>query len=325
MTASGAVGSEELIAALRHPTVDGFNRWGRRAEPAAQCAGRSDRQPQLGTDKVMAAADRRLLLCCPPRRALELLQGAAQQRFAAVQDGAAEQAEAVGEADLRRLKRQFSSLKNTFLHYEVKNEFLAGAPRRAGSSSFEPATSTPAHHFSRPPPCRAPPAAELLDGRPHGDEGELLQHFEAEVEASVAQLRQLKQANEEAQAGIAELVVRVAAAHDAFERQQAAVGGELARLQQEVAQHQQSVGAGWVALPELPEGPGEEECQVAMAAAAGQERELEAAIAAGVAEAEGLAAAIASEREEAEALRAQLGDLESQNAQQVGGGGAGGG
>lgn len=91
---------------------------------------------------------------------------------------------------------------------------------------------------------------------------------------------------------------------------------ELARLQQEVAQHQQSVGAGWVALPELPEGPGEEECQVAMAAAAGQERELEAAIAAGVAEAEGLAAAIASEREEAEVLRAQLGDLESQNAQQ---------
>jgi hypothetical protein len=56
-----------------------------------------------------------------------LLQGAARQRFAAIQESAVEQAEAVGEAGARRLKRQFSSLKNTFLHYEVKNEFLAGA------------------------------------------------------------------------------------------------------------------------------------------------------------------------------------------------------
>ncbi len=44
-----------------------------------------------------------------------------------VQEAAVEAAAGVGEADLRRLKRQFSSLKNTFLHYEVKNEFLAGA------------------------------------------------------------------------------------------------------------------------------------------------------------------------------------------------------
>lgn len=64
----------------------------------------------------------------PPARcsALELLQDASHQRFASVQASAVEQADAVGEADLRRLKRQFSSLKNTFLHYEVKNEFLAG-------------------------------------------------------------------------------------------------------------------------------------------------------------------------------------------------------
>lgn len=234
------VDQEALIAALRHPTVDGFN------------------------------------------RALDLLQSAAHQRFAAVQDSAAEQAEAVGEADLRRLKRQFSSLKNTFLHYEVKNEFLA----------------------------------ELLDGRPHGDEGELLHHFEAEVEASVVQLRQLKQANEEAEEGISELVAGAAAAHDAFERQRVAVAGELARLQQQVAQHERDVEAQQAALPELPEGPAEQECQAALAAATEEVRELEAAIAAGMAEAQELSTAIAEEREESEALRAQLGDLESQNAQQ---------
>ena len=64
-----------------------------------------------------------------PRRALELLRATAgPQRAAAAQAAAAEAAETgVGEADLRRVKRQFSTLKNSFVHYEVKNEFLAGA------------------------------------------------------------------------------------------------------------------------------------------------------------------------------------------------------
>jgi sulfite reductase alpha subunit-like flavoprotein len=65
-------------------------------------------------------------------------------------------------------------------------------------------------------------------------------------------------------------------------------------------------------------GSSEQEIQAALAAATDDGRELEAAIAAGTAEAEALAAAIAAELEEAEALRAQLGDLESQNVQQVG-------
>ncbi|PSC68012.1 hypothetical protein C2E20_8356 [Micractinium conductrix] len=213
-------------------------------------------------------------------RALELLQGTARARFAAVQETAVEASDAVGEADLRRLKRQFSSLKNTFLHFEVKNEFLA----------------------------------ELLDGRPHGDEGELLQHFEAEVEASVAHLRQLKAANEEAQGAITQVVGQIAAAHDAFERQRAALTGELARLAAEVGAHEAGAEAHATALPELPEGPGEAECHDALAASAAEARQLEAAIAAAQAEAEELGAAIAAEREEAEALRAQLGDLEGQNA-----------
>lgn len=103
-------------------------------------------------------------------------------------------------------------------------------------------------------PRPSPDPSELLDGRPHGDEGELLHHFEAEVEASVVQLRQLKQANEEAEEGISELVAGAAAAHDAFERQRVAVAGELARLQQQVAQHERDVEAQQAALPEVPEG-----------------------------------------------------------------------
>lgn len=96
--------------------------------------------------------------------------------------------------------------------------------------------------------------AELLDGRPHGDEGELLQHLEAEVEGSVSQLRQLKQANEEAQASISELVAEVAASHDAFERQRLAVAGELSRLQHDVAQHEAGMRAKQESMPSLPEG-----------------------------------------------------------------------
>ena len=140
---------------------------------------------------------------------------------------------------------------------------------------------------------------------------------------------------------------QIAAAHEAVERQRTAVAGELARLQQDVAQHEADVGRPLPELPEgarrrgpggrpavvlqllllpqaaaaavrflaagssagnraavarcssfvlgcllslllscpasrLPAGPGEEECQAALAACTGEARELEAAIAAQV-------------------------------------------
>ena len=42
-------------------------------------------------------------------------------------DVAREQATGCGESDLRRLRRQFSTLKNTFLHYDVRETFIDGA------------------------------------------------------------------------------------------------------------------------------------------------------------------------------------------------------
>lgn len=95
-----------------------------------------------------------------------------------------------------------------------------------------------------------PLLAELLDGRPHGDEGELLQHFEAEVDGSVAHLRQLKAANEASQAAISEAVAQIAAAHEAFERQRAALAGELSRLQAEMAAHEAAAAGRAAALPQ---------------------------------------------------------------------------
>lgn len=117
---------EAVIAALRgdgQPTVEGFAR-------CVGALGAQAGQVQPGDSRSRRQLSPASLL--PVRRALELLRGAAAQRAAGVQESAVEAAEAVGEADLRRLKRQFSSLKNTFLHYEVKNEFLAGAwPKQA--------------------------------------------------------------------------------------------------------------------------------------------------------------------------------------------------
>lgn len=39
---------------------------------------------------------------------------------------AREQAAGNGESDLRRMKRQFASLKNTFILYDVKQSFIEG-------------------------------------------------------------------------------------------------------------------------------------------------------------------------------------------------------
>ena len=62
-----------------------------------------------------------------PCRALQELQVANAERFSKVQQAAKEQTVGSRESDLRRLRRQFSSLKNTFLHYDVKQTFIDGA------------------------------------------------------------------------------------------------------------------------------------------------------------------------------------------------------
>ena len=62
------------------------------------------------------------------------------QELASAQDEHVSQVRAAGanlvvgssDGDLRRLKRHFSSLKNTFLHYHVKEAFIDGiTPFRA--------------------------------------------------------------------------------------------------------------------------------------------------------------------------------------------------
>eukprot|EP00887_Chlorella_sp_A99_P007457 scaffold2.g7457.t1 len=238
LTHTQSVDVEELIKAMRSPSVQGF------------------------------------------QTALGLLQASNQERCSTVLEAAREQAEAVGEADLRRFKRQFSSLKNTFLHYEVKDEFISA----------------------------------LAEGLPNGTEAAQLAQFEAEVAKNVDALRALKAGNEATQAAIVELVAQISASQEAFERQRASAAADLARLARDVAQHEADMGAPLPEVESAGEGGDDDAVAPALEAAGAEVRALEAAVAAAQAEAAQLEAAIAEDRGEVEVLRAHLAALEAATA-----------
>ncbi|KAK2077119.1 hypothetical protein QBZ16_004753 [Prototheca wickerhamii] len=81
--------------------------------------------------------------------ALESLDAAVADHFKEVESTAIAKTTEAGEADLRRLKRQFGSLKSSFLHFEVKESFITS----------------------------------LLEGLPNGTEAEQLRMFEEELRA----------------------------------------------------------------------------------------------------------------------------------------------
>jgi chromosome segregation ATPase len=175
-----------------------------------------------------------------------LLEEGARERFLAVQDIALEQSAAVGDADLRRLKRQFSSLKNSFVHYNMKQHFLAS----------------------------------LADGHPMGTEEAHLQGFEADLAKHLENLRAAKASNAEAEQEVEALVGRLVDALNGLEQQRAGVATEVARLAAELRAAEEAAARP---LPKVPadDGPeGLDECQAALAEAAEEARQLEAQIAA---------------------------------------------
>lgn len=66
-------------------------------------------------------------------RAVNHLNGANYDRFVRLVEVSQEQAPGLGESDLRRLKRQFASLKNTFMLYDVKQSFFEGKSHNLAS------------------------------------------------------------------------------------------------------------------------------------------------------------------------------------------------
>ena len=123
------------------------------------------------------------------------------QKEQGISQKAKDVAAGAGESDLRRLKRQFASLKNTYMLYDTKEHFLDGK-------------ATSSHHLHATLPmllkvqvaqrscCTGKlmlvgqylpsPCAGLLDGLPDGQEEESLRELEERVKAQGAKVKQGK-------------------------------------------------------------------------------------------------------------------------------------
>lgn len=124
-------------------------------------------------------------------RTLQDLKASHDATTSSLQSTAAKQAsEGAGESDLRRLRRQFSSLKNTYMLYETKEQFITGQPRGYALELGHTICSIDAVHAS----CWCS-GAGLLAGLPDGSENEKLQILEEEVENQGLRVKQRKQGN----------------------------------------------------------------------------------------------------------------------------------
>jgi len=173
------------------------------------------------------------------------------------------------------MKRQFSSLKNTFLHYEVKDEFIAG----------------------------------LADGLPNGTEDIQLAEFEHEANRNIELLRTLKTQNTEKQAEISDLITQIGEILGEVNARTAESVSIMSRAEREVKQDEQAV---LEMSPALPEGPDAAACQAAIAEEDAEARSLEAQIVAQVAKIAELETLLPTEREQTEVAKAVVADLTAQ-------------
>jgi hypothetical protein len=179
------------------------------------------------------------------------------------------------------MKRQFSSLKNTFLHYVVKDEFIAA----------------------------------LADGLPNGTEEIQLAQFEEEGNKTIERLRTLKAQNEETQNEINGIIAEITAMLQEIQQINASAASNMARLQEDI----NAAIAADAAMPSaVPEGIDEAECHAALAEEQAHACALEAQIAAQLTQIYELEAILPKEREVTGVARAELADLEEQRAARSG-------
>ena len=209
-------------------------------------------------------------------RALERIQDAYQTRLDVVLDKSRELSAEAGEADLRRLKRQFSSLKNTFLHYVVKDEFIAA----------------------------------LADGMPNGTEDIQLSRFDEEAQSNIEKLRELKEKNAATQDEIASLISEVNDTVATMRETSRSAMLDMEKLEMEIAAAEEAESA----LPPLEseDGPNEEECARGLAAEESEARVLESKLASRLRRIAEIEASLPAEREAAEFAKGEKEDLQQQ-------------
>ncbi|KAL6776452.1 hypothetical protein ACKKBG_A21190 [Auxenochlorella protothecoides x Auxenochlorella symbiontica] len=205
-------------------------------------------------------------------RALTSLLATTAQRFDEVEAAARARTDEVGEADLRRLKRQFGSLKNSFLHFEVKESFITS----------------------------------LIEGLPTGTEADQLADFEAEVEATVARLQAVKAGNKALTAEIEGLIEEVCAGRAELLSRGADLAGRLATLPPAPGPADPDAGAAGGAEEA---GAELERLSRELAVASEEARRLEAELASAASASEDALAATQAARDEASGLSARAGDL----------------
>lgn len=87
-------------------------------------------------DEALATSQCTLLAC----RGLQQLDSSTSDRFLKLQDTALEQCQDTDDSDLRRLKKHFKTLKNTFTVYDLKEGFIEG---KSSAGSFGKVCLTP--------------------------------------------------------------------------------------------------------------------------------------------------------------------------------------
>jgi hypothetical protein len=197
-----------------------------------------------------------------PRSALTILSESCETRSKYITEAATEQSASIGEADLRRLKRQFSSLKNTFTHYEVKDEFIAA----------------------------------LADGLPNGTEDIQLAQFEEEAARNIETLRKMKAANEQTQNELASVIAEIHQLLEDINIQ----NGHTQSIMNQVAHEIQEDALAQDAMPPLPANgcTNEDSCQADLTEEAATAQSLEADIIAISNEIADVEAALEKEKEE---------------------------
>lgn len=209
-----------------------------------------------------------------PRSALTILSESCETRSKYITEAATEQSASIGEADLRRLKRQFSSLKNTFTHYEVKDEFIAA----------------------------------LADGLPNGTEDIQLAQFEEEAARNVETLRKMKAANEQSQNELASVIAEIHQLLEDINIQ----NGHTQSIMNQVARDIQEDAVAQEAMPPLPaNGADEDSCQGDLTEEAATAQSLEADIIAISNEIADVEAALENEKEECKREEEKVSEAEA--------------
>ena len=116
-------------------------------------------------------------------RAVQQLGEGNHNRFVKLKEVANEQSEGNRESDLDGLKKLFSSVKNTFIHYDVKNSFLEGDR----CAWYSPTELLLVLNIGHPP--------GLSQGFPDGSESDRFAASEGSVTVQAEGLKGQKQTN----------------------------------------------------------------------------------------------------------------------------------